>query len=55
MVIGPFTRDDWYLLRQLRQSIKEMSAIDKAKYQLDIKKDTKVYRHVLDEYLKKAA
>jgi hypothetical protein len=54
-VIGPFSYEDWYLLRQLRESIKWMRTINPDDYRLQINKESEIYTNILDEYLKEAA
>lgn len=51
-VIGPFEFDSWYLMRELRSSIRYMLEHDRSKYSNSIRKETEIYNEELDKYLK---
>lgn len=48
-VIGPITWDDWYLLRQLRESVAFMKERNPEKYKIAIQKEGTIYNKVLGD------
>jgi hypothetical protein len=54
VIIGPFSPEDWYTLRQLRVSIKHMKKVNPEKYSKAISKEEELYKDKLGHYLKAA-
>lgn len=48
-VIGPIEADDWFLLRQLRESIRFLREKNPVKYRLAIDKETSIFEEVLSK------
>lgn len=46
-VIGPFDREDWWLLLCMKNSVKIMKDTDPVKYRLSIKGDQAVFDNVI--------
>lgn len=53
-VIGPITWDDWYLLRQLRESVAYMRTRDPVKFKNAISKENSIYKKVLGDVARAA-
>lgn len=53
-IIGPFSADDWFCLRQIRESVRWMKDKDTERYRLQIDKEKDIYKGILNEYLKAA-
>ena len=49
-IIGPFSADDWFCLRQIRESVKWMKIKDSDRYRLQIDKEKDIYKGILKEY-----
>lgn len=48
-IIGPINLDDWYWMRQLRESIKDARSVDPIKYKVLIDMHSKFYKEELQE------
>lgn len=49
-IIGPFSPDDWFCLRQIRESVRWMKDKDTERYRLQINKEKDIYKGILKEY-----
>ena len=54
-VIGPISREDFFLMNQLRESIKSMSKRNPEKYSIAISKEQDILKEVMGNYLGKEA
>lgn len=51
MVIGPFDPADWLTLKMLRGSVAWMKKQPTNKFELGIKKEQSLFKHILSSYL----
>lgn len=54
-VIGPIDHATWYSMRQCNEIIRYLEGKKDPRYDLEIKGEKEIYRHFMDEVVKKAA